>query len=48
MRAALLAVGLAVIARRPDLALTVTIGLGAAVAGQVAYLVHATRRALHS
>ena len=45
MKAALLAVGLAVVARHPNLTLALTSGLGAVVAGQVAYII---RKALQS
>lgn len=46
MRAALVCVGLAVVSRHPTLTYALTMGLGAAVAGQVAYLVHSARKAL--
>jgi len=39
MKAALLAVGLAVVARHPNLTCALTAGLGSAVAGQLAYIV---------
>ncbi len=44
MKAALVCVGLALVARHPDLTIALTAGLGAAITGQVLYIIHAARR----
>ena len=48
MKAVLVCVGLALVARHPSLTYALAAGLGAVVAGQVAYIVHAARKALKS
>lgn len=45
MKAIVIAVGFAAIARNSDLALAATAALGAAVLGQLTYIFHAARRA---
>ena len=44
MKAALICIGLAVAARHPNLTIALTAGLGAAITGQIAYIIHAARR----
>ncbi|HEV2640121.1 MAG TPA: hypothetical protein VGX23_33615 [Actinocrinis sp.] len=46
MKAALVCVGLAVVARHPALTFVLTSGLGAVVAGQAAYIIRAARKAM--